>query len=423
MVSVVLRPSVLVVALSLFACSSADSVTKPEGASGEEGAAARAAEAAGEPGAEAAPLDSLKVGDVVVPNLPIAAPSAPRSAHVSLPRDFSPAAVDKLRGALEEARKAAVAEPLAFIADAELVFPALAEALELARGVGFERCGLVVKTAPDAYGMIPLRIGGDAAAGGGEGELHVILQADGYRLTVGPPIAGEPDAAPPRATIPRKEEGGKLYKVSVWDTEALEAKVGELLARTPTKRVAVMADPSVSVDDLAVTLAALRGPECGAADDPACRVAELTLVPKSAASTHAPPPPGTIGTAKLELGSTGLLGGGSGPTPGGAPSPMPTVEGQLDRDIVRRIVRAHMKEVRACFDAALARDSALSGRISVDFVIRGDGDVKSATIGEGDITDAALGACMTKAVKRWRFPKSRDGGEVKVSYPFELVAG
>ncbi|MCB9702185.1 MAG: AgmX/PglI C-terminal domain-containing protein [Myxococcales bacterium] len=355
---------------------------------------------------------------MVVPNLPIAAPIPPRSAHVTLPRDFPPAAVDQMRGVLEEASEAAAGEPLAFIADAELAFPALGEALELARGVGFERCGLVVKTAPDAYGMIPLRIGGDAAAGGGEGELHVILQADGYRLTVGLPLAGEPDAAPPRATIPRKEEGGKLYKVSLWDTEALAAKAGELLARTPTRRVTVMADPSVRVDDLAVTLAALRGPECGAADDPGCRVAEVILAPKIASS-----PPGTIGTAKLDVGSIGHIGRGGGPAPGSAPAPMPTVEGQLDRDIVRRIVRAHMKEIRACFDAALARDSALSGRISVDFVIRGDGDVKSATIGEGDITDAALGACMTKAVKRWRFPKSRDGGEVQVSYPFELVSG
>ena len=39
------------------------------------------------------------------------------------------------------------------------------------------------------------------------------------------------------------------------------------------------------------------------------------------------------------------------------------------------------------------------------------------------LKDAAVGNCIAKAVRRWKFPKPRGGGSVIVSYPFVLQPG
>jgi MYXO-CTERM domain-containing protein len=101
----------------------------------------------------------------------------------------------------------------------------------------------------------------------------------------------------------------------------------------------------------------------------------------------------------------------------------PTVDGELDKDIIRRIVRAHVNEVRSCYNAGLARNSKIRGRVVVDFTIAGTGKVESPTIAETAITDVAVGECIAKAFGRWSFPKPQDGGSVKVSYPLTLSSG
>lgn len=95
-------------------------------------------------------------------------------------------------------------------------------------------------------------------------------------------------------------------------------------------------------------------------------------------------------------------------------------EGALDEDIIRRIVRAHINEIRHCYNQLLTDDPKASGRVEVQFKISPDGDVPVAVIGESTIDDEALLGCMATAVKRWKFPKPRGGGKVQVTYPFVL---
>jgi len=99
-----------------------------------------------------------------------------------------------------------------------------------------------------------------------------------------------------------------------------------------------------------------------------------------------------------------------------------TVNGGLDKDIVRRIVRAHINEVRHCYNQGLTKDQGLKGRVAVQFTIGGTGKVPTAVVSNTTLKDASVGNCIAKAVRRWKFPKPRGGGSVIVTYPFVLEA-
>ena len=151
---------------------------------------------------------------------------------------------------------------------------------------------------------------------------------------------------------------------------------------------------------------------------------------------------GGTGEGTLGLGNTGLIGkgggggsgsgygSGSGAGFGGRGKRVPRVrqakakvQGALDRDIIRRIVRSRINEVRSCYNAGLTKNPNLSGRVAINFVITGTGKVGSAVVQESSLKDKAVGNCIAKAVKRWKFPKPRGGGNVIVTYPFNLSPG
>ncbi len=98
-------------------------------------------------------------------------------------------------------------------------------------------------------------------------------------------------------------------------------------------------------------------------------------------------------------------------------------KGVLDKDLIRRVVRAHINEVRGCYDQGLARDPNLRGRVEVQFAIGPTGSVSSSVVSESSVADAAVGQCIAKAVRRWRFPTGALGGSALVTYPFTLAPG
>jgi biopolymer transport protein ExbD len=98
----------------------------------------------------------------------------------------------------------------------------------------------------------------------------------------------------------------------------------------------------------------------------------------------------------------------------------PEVSGGLDSDIIFRIVRAHIKEVQRCHEEGLSKNPSLAGSVSINFVITGEGKVASAAVEENTLDNVVVASCIAKAVKRWIFPKPKGGGNVIVTYPFEL---
>jgi TonB family protein len=95
-----------------------------------------------------------------------------------------------------------------------------------------------------------------------------------------------------------------------------------------------------------------------------------------------------------------------------------TVQGSLDKEIIRRIVRRHLNEVKYCYDQALVRQPKLDGRMVVKFTISGTGQVLASFIQSTTLGSPAVEMCVANAVKRWDFPAPRQGGLAIVSYPF-----
>lgn len=99
------------------------------------------------------------------------------------------------------------------------------------------------------------------------------------------------------------------------------------------------------------------------------------------------------------------------------------IRGALDKDIIRRVVRAHINQVTHCYNQGLIKDPTLRGRVAIQFTIGGTGKVPLAVVSSTSVDDANVGNCIAKAVKRWTFPKPDGGATVMVTYPFMLNAG
>jgi len=138
---------------------------------------------------------------------------------------------------------------------------------------------------------------------------------------------------------------------------------------------------------------------------------------------------GTIGT----LGHGAGTGGGSGYGLGGGPKAHagakigtgtpPVVTGSLPPEVIRRIVRQSISQVRFCYEKELVKNPALAGKISMSFVIGKTGAVTSASVGSSDVASTEVGKCLTTVFQKMTFPAPDGGGIVKVSYPFVFSPG
>jgi TonB family protein len=144
---------------------------------------------------------------------------------------------------------------------------------------------------------------------------------------------------------------------------------------------------------------------------------------------------GTIGLGNLgTIGKGGGGGNGSGYGRGAgglggrrahAPDVVPgqaQVRGSLDKEIIRRIIRRHLNEVRFCYEKELMHKQELNGRVMIQFTISGTGQVIASMVQNSTMNNPSVEQCIAQAVRRWEFPKPQGGGIVIVSYPFVLKA-
>jgi Zn-dependent protease with chaperone function len=95
----------------------------------------------------------------------------------------------------------------------------------------------------------------------------------------------------------------------------------------------------------------------------------------------------------------------------------PVGVGSLDKDVIRNVIRSHTAEVKTCYEAALARQPDLAGRLSVRFTIGRSGAVTAAAAEQPSRLGPVVAGCLERAVRGWVFPPPT-GGIVIVSYPF-----
>lgn len=147
---------------------------------------------------------------------------------------------------------------------------------------------------------------------------------------------------------------------------------------------------------------------------------------------------GGTGEGTIGLGNLGTIGHGAGTGSGsgygsgsggfhGRGSPVPhirtgeaDVRGSLSREVIRRVIRRHINEVRFCYEQELAQRPDLAGRVTVSFIISATGAVQTASVMNTTLSNARVEGCVVQAVRRWTFPAPDGGGVVGVNYPFVL---
>ncbi|MCB9654498.1 MAG: TonB family protein [Deltaproteobacteria bacterium] len=96
----------------------------------------------------------------------------------------------------------------------------------------------------------------------------------------------------------------------------------------------------------------------------------------------------------------------------------PLVMGSLDKEIIRRVIKQHIAQIRYCYEKELVRAPGLFGKVATKFVISADGGVQSADVTESTLGNAEVERCVVAKIRTWRFPKPKGGGIVVVKYPF-----
>ena len=96
----------------------------------------------------------------------------------------------------------------------------------------------------------------------------------------------------------------------------------------------------------------------------------------------------------------------------------PVIYGSLDKEIIRRVVRENANQIRYCYERELTRSPGLYGKITMKWVISGEGKVTKAFVGETQMKNANVENCLARRIRGWNFPKPKGGGIVVVTYPF-----
>jgi hypothetical protein len=132
---------------------------------------------------------------------------------------------------------------------------------------------------------------------------------------------------------------------------------------------------------------------------------------------------GSVGTTGAS--SVGASGAGAGALATGhdraatqVKAGEPNVTGDIDRAVVKRVVKMHSNQIRYCYEKSLMQNPSLQGKVTVTFTIEKDGKV-SAAKAEG--VEDNLDRCIEARFKTFEFPKSP--APVTIVYPFVLAAG
>lgn len=96
----------------------------------------------------------------------------------------------------------------------------------------------------------------------------------------------------------------------------------------------------------------------------------------------------------------------------------PLIMGSLDKEIIRKVIKEHLAQIRYCYEKELTRSPGLFGKVATEFVISGQGNVQSASVTDSTMKNTEVEQCITAKIRTWIFPKPKGGGVVVVKYPF-----
>jgi hypothetical protein len=98
------------------------------------------------------------------------------------------------------------------------------------------------------------------------------------------------------------------------------------------------------------------------------------------------------------------------------------VMGSIDKELIRKVIQDHAAQIRYCYEQQLAINPKLQGKVSIKWIINGDGSATSPQV-DGPATtleDGKVHDCMMSRITSWQFPKPKGGGIAVITYPWIL---
>lgn len=145
---------------------------------------------------------------------------------------------------------------------------------------------------------------------------------------------------------------------------------------------------------------------------------------------------GGKGTATVGIAGVGTKGRGTGYgtgdglgdknsvaiEPGGAEEDF---VGTIDREAVRRVIRAGLREIRGCYERELNKlnkTQRLEGKVIIEWTIADHGKALNAKVKSSTLGNRAVENCVRDRLSTWRFPDPPAGTVAEVNYPFYFRA-
>ena len=100
------------------------------------------------------------------------------------------------------------------------------------------------------------------------------------------------------------------------------------------------------------------------------------------------------------------------------------VMGSIDKELIRKVIQEHAAQIRYCYEQQLALNPRLQGKVSIKWIIQGDGSATNPQVEDANTTldDAKVHECMMSRITSWQFPKPKGGGIAVITYPWILRA-
>lgn len=93
--------------------------------------------------------------------------------------------------------------------------------------------------------------------------------------------------------------------------------------------------------------------------------------------------------------------------------------GGMDKEVIRRTVRSHVKDISACYNEALEKKPDLQGKLVMQWDIGKKGKVADVRVVRS--VDPLVDDCVALKIESWVFPIEPKGDQVgRVIFPFGL---
>jgi hypothetical protein len=115
-----------------------------------------------------------------------------------------------------------------------------------------------------------------------------------------------------------------------------------------------------------------------------------------------------LGSPSLQVDGLEIIIGGSGEN----------YEGSIDRESVRRVMRAQEQRFRKCVGSS-GFASGATRKIIFQFEINGSGQARNVSLKQSDFSNPKVEKCFVATIQSTRFPEPSQGG-ARVEFPLEF---